>query len=128
MEHCNSSIGKPHTTITFLIWFLSISIALLPACASSPAIDNQRPLATQVDSGDYVSAVFKDGSQENIRVTRVENNGMYGNDRFYSFSDISTVTRLDISGATDEAFNVLGAIAVVAVAAAVLGAIAARSD
>ena len=92
-------------------------MTLAQGCASFVTAEQDMPSADQVKVGHEVRVVTTDGAKSQFTVTKVDENGLYGEEQFFRFDELSKIEISDDSlegkpSAGTVALIVLGAILV----------------
>ena len=87
-----------------------ICVTLAQGCTSFVPAEQDRPLVDQVVVGHQVRVTSSDGAQNQFTVTKVDENGLYGEELYFRFDEIS---HIEISAQSEEGKLSAGTVALI---------------
>ena len=79
------------TSRTVLATAAAVCLAVAQGCASYVTVQQDSPLADQVDVGDRVRVVTSNGAKRQFTVTKVDKDGLQGDSDYLKYTEITTM-------------------------------------
>ena len=92
MKRLKSAIPARHTVVSAMA---VLAIAVAQGCASLGEAPHDTPPVKQVEVGDQVRVVTVDGSKKQFTVTRVDKDGLYDEEHYLRFDEITEIEYSD---------------------------------